>query len=413
MDIIKEGTVTNPAGFEAAAVRCGLKQSGNLDLVLVAGGGDCTAAGVFTQNLFAAAPVVVDKETLGRNKTAVSAIVINAGNANACTGEPGIANARAMQTITAESLGCQPEQVLVLSTGVIGVQLPMEKVSAGIKTAAGQLSRENGLLAAQGMMTTDTYPKHLAVQVELPGGVVTIGGMAKGAGMIHPNMATMLGVLTTDAVVSADALQGMLETAVSASFNCISVDGDTSTNDTVLLLANGKSGVGVETAESHHLFQQALTFVCAELAKMIVRDGEGASKFVEIQVSGTTTQAEAHAIANTIATSPLVKTAFAGSDPNWGRILAAAGRAGVWFDTAQVNLWVGGMGHGLTQINTDLLCLVRVGTPTDYQESVAAAVFALPEFVVKLEVGSGPGTAVVWTTDLTHEYVTINADYRT
>lgn len=413
MHIIKEGTVTSPAGFEAAAVRCGLKQSGNLDLVLVAGGGDCTAAGVFTQNLFAAAPAVVDKETLGRNKTAVSAIVINAGNANACTGQPGIVNARTMQTITAESLGCQPEQVLVLSTGVIGVPLPMEKVSAGIKTAAGQLSRENGLLAAQGMMTTDTYSKHLAVQVELPGGVVTIGGMAKGAGMIHPNMATMLGVLTTDAVVSADALQGMLETAVSASFNCISVDGDTSTNDTVLLLANGKSGVVVETAESHHLFQQALTFVCAELAKMIVRDGEGASKFVEIQVSGTTTQAEAHAIANTIATSPLVKTAFAGSDPNWGRILAAAGRAGVVFHTAQVNLWVEEMGHGLTRMNTDLLCLVNNGTPTDYQESVAAAVFALPEFVVKLEVGSGPGTAVVWTTDLTHEYVSINADYRT
>lgn len=413
MHIIKEGTVTSPAGFEAAAVRCGLKQSGNLDLVLVDGGGDCAAAGVFTQNLFAAAPVVVDKETLGRNKTAVSAIVINAGNANACTGQPGIVNARAMQTITAESLGCQPEQVLVLSTGVIGVPLPMEKVSAGIKTAAGQLSRENGLLAAQGMMTTDTYPKHLAVQVELPGGVVTIGGMAKGAGMIHPNMATMLGVLTTDAVVSADALQGMLETAVSASFNCISVDGDTSTNDTVLLLANGKSGVVVETAESHHLFQQALTFVCSELAKMIVRDGEGASKFVEIQVSGTTTQAEAHAIANTIATSPLVKTAFAGSDPNWGRILAAAGRAGVVFHTAQVNLWVGKMGHGLTRMNTDLLCLVNNGTPTDYQESVAAAVFALPEFVVKLEVGSGPGTVVVWTTDLTHEYVSINADYRT
>jgi glutamate N-acetyltransferase/amino-acid N-acetyltransferase len=256
-------------------------------------------------------------------------------------------------------------------------------------------------------MTTDTRPKHLAVTVELPGGgVVTIGGMAKGAGMIHPNMATMLAVITTDARIAPDVLDGLLDTAVNQSFNRISVDGDTSTNDTVLLLANGASGTAVADEQSRALFGEGLNFVCAELAKMIVRDGEGATKFVEIQVTGAATDADAHAIANTIATSPLVKTAFAGSDPNWGRILAAAGRAGVLFDQNETGLWVNIPG-------AERLQLVAEGTPTDYLEADAAYIFAQPEFAVELAVGRGGGTAVVWTCDLSHDYVSINADYRT
>ncbi|HUM71784.1 MAG TPA: bifunctional ornithine acetyltransferase/N-acetylglutamate synthase, partial [Chloroflexota bacterium] len=233
-----------------------------------------------------------------------------------------------------------------------------------------------------------------------------IGGMAKGAGMIHPNMATMLAVITTDARIAPDVLAGLLHTAVNQSFNRISVDGDTSTNDTVLLLANGMRGTAVADEQNLALFGEGLNFVCAELAKLIVRDGEGATKFVEIQVTGASSDADAHAIANTIATSPLVKTAFAGSDPNWGRILAAAGRAGIPFAQNQSSLWVSIPG-------AERLQLVAQGTPTDYLEADAAHIFAQSEFAVELAVGGGVGTAVVWTCDLSHDYVSINADYRT
>lgn len=412
-NLLPQGSVTSPAGFTAVAVPAGLKKENQLDLAIVYSEQECHCAAVFTTNQVVAAPVIVDRETLAMNNTAVRAIVANAKNANACTGEPGLANARETQRLAAAALGIRPDQVLLLSTGVIGVPLPMEKIRAGVETAVeilqregAEAQREGGIEAARAIMTTDTRPKHLAVAVELPNGVVTIGGMAKGAGMIHPNMATMLAVLTTDAQIAPELLQTMLGTAVHHSFNRISVDGDTSTNDTVLLLANGASGTAVADAQSRALFAEALTFVCTELAKMIVKDGEGATKFVEIQVTGAATNADAHAIANTIATSPLVKTAFAGSDPNWGRILAAAGRAGIPFDQNQTNLWVGIPG-------TEQYQLVAQGTPTAYQEADAAHVFTQPEFQVQLQVGMGMGTAVVWTCDLSHEYVSINADYRT
>ncbi|HEX6386091.1 MAG TPA: bifunctional glutamate N-acetyltransferase/amino-acid acetyltransferase ArgJ, partial [Anaerolineae bacterium] len=318
-EALQDGSVTSPVGFVAAATACGLKASGRLDLMLVYSGHDCATAAVFTQNQVVGAPVIVNRETLASNRTAIRGIVANAGIANACTGGLGLSNARAMRQLAAEALGCRSEQILVLSTGVIGVQLPMDKVQAGIEAAAGALAPENGRFAAEAFMTTDTRPKHLAVQVELPGGAVTIGGMAKGSGMIHPNMATMLAVITTDAAVSPDLLQSLLQAAVNRSFNRISVDGDTSTSDTVFLLANGASGVAIADDEAITIFGRGLNHVCTELAKLIVRDGEGASKFVTIHVSGARTEADAHAIAQTIATSPLVKTAFAGSDPNWGR----------------------------------------------------------------------------------------------
>jgi glutamate N-acetyltransferase/amino-acid N-acetyltransferase len=283
--------------------------------------------------------------------------------------------------------------------------MPVDKVTAGINAAAKVLDADGGQAASHAIMTTDTHPKSVAVQVELSGGMVTIGGMAKGSGMIHPNMATMLGVITTDAAIDPIALQTYLRRAVDVSFNRISVDGDTSTNDTVFLLANGASGVAIDSAD-HDAFLNGLTTLCQQLAHMIVRDGEGATKFVEIAVSGTSTNATAHAIANTIATSPLVKTAFAGSDPNWGRILAAAGRAGVAFDQTVCDL----------QISNDSsawLQLLAGGTPTDYAEADAAAIFAKSDIVIRLSVGAGSGSATVWTCDLTHDYVTINADYRT
>jgi len=399
------GSVTSPLGFSAAGVTCGLKASGTPDLALVYSSRPCTAAGVFTLNRIMAAPCVVSRETLATNPDQIQAVVINAGNANACTGEPGLCAARRTQEITAVELGCHPNAVLVLSTGIIGVQLDVEKMIAGVRQAVGQLAMDNGEAAARAIMTTDTRPKRMATSIDLPHGRVTIGGMAKGSGMIHPNMATMLAVLSTDARAPAPLLQRQLRAAVGCSFNRISVDGDTSTNDSVLLLANGASGVELRGPEEAAAFGSALTEICLALAHEIVRDGEGASRFVQLTVTGTEDAADALAVARTIATSPLVKTAFAGGDPNWGRILAAAGRAGVPFDPYQVGLTVGA--------GTQSVSLVLGGAPCAFDPARAQAIFAEPEFQISLSLGSGSGQATVWTCDLTHDYVTINADYHT
>ena len=401
---VAQGGVNSPAGFVAGVAAAAIKKPGRPDMALVVSKRPSTAAAVFTRNQVVAAPVIVDRETMAQNAHHIRAVVANAGNANACTGEQGLANAREMQRLTAKSLNCKPAQILVLSTGVIGVQLPMDRLAQGIRQAAQGLDAANGLAAAEAIMTTDTHSKQTAVTVQLSGGVVTIGGMAKGSGMIHPNMATMLAVLTTDAAIEAEQLQGVLATAVDRSFNRISVDGDTSTNDTVLLLANGLSGVALADETDVALFEQALAQVCLNLAHQIVRDGEGATKFVTLHVGGAASNDDAHRIAETIATSPLVKTAFAGSDANWGRILAAAGRAGVVFDQNQVSLDIEGENR---------LQLVANGTPTNYAEADAATIFAQAEFAIHLDLNSGPGQATLWTTDLSHDYVSINADYRT
>lgn len=405
IEFLPQGSVTSPQGFQACGIAAHIKYERRLDLALIVSQQDCAAAAVFTRNQVIAAPVMVDRETLAANPHAQRVVVINAGNANACTGELGLYNARQTQLAAAEALGCRPDQVQVMSTGVIGVQLPMNRIRDGLETAVSQLSANGGPDAARAIMTTDTHPKHVAVRLTLPEGEVAIGGMAKGAGMIHPDMATMLSLITTDAAVNAAALDALLRTAVDVSFNRISIDGDTSTNDTLLLLANGAAGVTIHE-DNRALFLEALTAVCVQLAHMIVKDGEGASKFVEIHVTGTADDTSAHTIANTIAISPLVKTAFAGSDANWGRLLMAAGRAGVPFDQYQVNLWI-----GVEDAHT--LQIVRDGTPTAYAESDAAAIFAEPAFKIWLSVGTGGGQATVWTSDLTHEYVSINADYRT
>jgi glutamate N-acetyltransferase / amino-acid N-acetyltransferase len=406
VELIANGSVTSPIGFRAAAVTCGLKASGRPDLALVVSDKACPAAGVFTTNQVAAAPVLLDKATLAANPERIKGVVINAGNANACTGGEGLAAAQAMQAATAAVLGGMEYHYLVMSTGIIGVPLPVDLVRAGIAAAGRQLGRDNGPAAAAAIMTTDTRPKQLAVQVSLSGGTVTIGGMAKGSGMIHPNMATMLAVLTTDAQIAPELLWTLLRRSVNHSFNRITVDGDTSTNDAVLLLANGQSGISLNGHDDGVAFAAGLDYVCRALAQMIVRDGEGATKFVEIEVAGAAKETDAHAVASTIATSPLVKTALAGHDPNWGRILAAAGRAGVPFDQEQVALWVEG-------IDGERLQLVANGRPTAFAESQAAAIFAGAEIGIRLELGQGAASAVVWTCDLTHDYVSINTDYRT
>lgn len=413
MDILPNGSVTTPQGFRATAVSAQIKYPDRPDLALIVSERPCAAAGLFTTNQVAAAPVVVDRETLKGNDSHIRAVLINSGNANAATGQVGLEDARASQRLVAGAVGCAADEVLVMSTGVIGVPLPMARMRAGITQAAERIHHGDtedtelgGLAVARAIMTTDTRPKHLAVRAHLTGGVVTIGGMAKGAGMIHPNMATMLSLITTDAAIAPEVLRGLLETAVSHSFNRISIDGDTSTNDTVLLLANGASDVAVNDPTSRVAFSEALNWLCTQLGRMIVKDGEGATKFVEIQVCGAKSRADAHAIANTIATSPLVKTAFAGSDPNWGRILAAAGRAGVSFDQHRVSLSIGAR-------QPDELTLLRWGDVMNYREEDAAAIFARPEFLIRLELGAGDACETVWTCDLSHEYVSINADYRT
>jgi glutamate N-acetyltransferase / amino-acid N-acetyltransferase len=416
MQHLPNGTVATPQGFRATAVAAQIKYPDRPDLALIVSERPCAAAGLFTTNQVAAAPVAVDRETLRANDSHIRAVLINSGNANAATGQVGLEDARASQRLVAGALGCAADEVLVMSTGVIGVPLPMERLAAGIAVAGEEVNRgeaENaeegeagGLAVARAIMTTDTRPKHLAVRAHLTGGAVTIGGMAKGAGMIHPNMATMLSLITTDAAIAPDVLRGLLETAVAHSFNRISIDGDTSTNDTVLLLANGASGVAVDDHTSRIAFSEALNWLCAQLARMIVKDGEGVTKFVEIQVCGAQSRADAHAIANTIATSPLVKTAFAGSDPNWGRILAAAGRAGVSFDQHRVSLSIG-------THQSDELTLLRWGDVMNYREEDAAAIFARPELRIRLELGAGDADETVWTCDLSHDYVSINADYRT
>ncbi len=406
MQFIERGTVSTPAGFRAAGVACGLKPTGNLDLALLISEREASAAGVFTKNRVKAAPVIVCQRALGENPGKVRAVAANAGVANACTGEKGLEDARATQECVAECVGCDASQVLVLSTGVIGMRLDMDKISTGVHEAAERLSSSGGLDAARAIMTTDTRPKHLAVKIELKGGAITIGAMAKGAGMIHPDMATLLAVISTDVAIRQDMLQDTLTQAVQRSFNRITIDGDTSTNDAVLALANGASGVELGGAADHAAFARGFDAVCLRLAHAIVRDGEGASKFIELSVSGAGDQAQALKVAQTIATSPLVKTAFAGGDPNWGRVLAAAGRSGIPFDPNRLELWIkSGEGPGLQ--------LVRGGEAAPYSEERAQELFAGGEIELRLDLGQGEAAATVWTCDLTHEYVTINAAYRT
>jgi glutamate N-acetyltransferase/amino-acid N-acetyltransferase len=399
------GHVATPRGFYAAGVHCGLK-AGRPDLALVVSDRLAAAAGVFTTNRVQAAPVRYSRRAL--ESGTARAIVVNSGNANACTGERGERDARAMAEGTARALGIAPEHVLVASTGVIGVPLPIDKIEAGIAAAAGsvlgqrddvQRRDQGGVEAAVAILTTDTRTKTLALRVELPGGPVTIGGMAKGAGMIHPDMATTLAFLTTDAAIEAPLLRALLRDATERSFNCITVDGDTSTNDCLLVMANGAAEVPVADDEAVDRFAAAQRAACLELAKMVVRDGEGATKLLSIRVTGARSDAEAKQAAMAVATSLLVKTAVHGGEPNWGRILSAVGRSGAQMREEKTRIFLGE------------LEIVSGGVGALADLTPVAAALARPEIELAIELGLGPGTAKVYTCDLSAEYVRINGSY--
>src|SRR5229473_5026999 len=400
---IPDGSVTSPGGFTAAAAHAGLKSDGALDVALLVSTTSCATAGVFTRNALRAAPVIYDADLLSERPGRIRAVAMNARVANACTGAPGLEAARAMARSAEEAAGLPPRTALVLSTGVIGIPLPIDKVGGGLRQAAAKLSSGGGIDAARAIMTTDTRPKHCAVRLE-GSTAITIGGIAKGAGMIHPDMATLLGVITTDAVSEPGVLGPFLKRVADRSFNAISVDGDTSTNDTVLLLANGASGIDPSRdGAMWKAFEDAVLMVARALALAIVQDGEGATKLLEIHVINAPTETAAREVGRAIARSALVKTAIYGADPNWGRILAAAGAAGVPLPVDRLRLEVAAA--------DDWLTLATAGATAHPDLARARAIFAQKTIRLRLDLGIGRAEAVVWTCDLTPEYVRINADY--
>jgi len=399
-----------PRGFAAAGVACGLKPSGRPDVALLVAEPGWSAAGLFTTNRVVAAPVVWDRERLATHAGSIRAVIANSGCANACTGARGDADTRRTAERVAARLGCAPEQVLVLSTGVIGVPLDMTKLERGIGAAFERLAGPpdtNGETvhagAVRAIMTTDTVPKTAAATVRLASGPVEIRGFAKGAGMIHPGMATMLAVVATDAALDAARLRRLLAGACERSFNRVSVDGDMSTNDTLLLLASGAAGSVAPADEP--AFAAGLEAVCVSLARQIAADGEGATRLVEVTVSGAASEKDAHRVADAIACSPLFKTAVHGGDPNWGRVLAAAGASGVAFDPAVASLRFGADERAIE--------VVRGGVRAAYQEAEAAARLRDDPVEVRLDLGAGTAEATVWTCDFSAAYVSINADYTT
>ncbi len=404
---IPDGDLCSPLGFEASGVKAGLKKSGNPDIALIHSKSPSSAAALFTKCRFPAAPVQISKKHLAKSRESYRAVVINSGNANACTGKSGLENASEMAKIAARELSCDAGNVLVCSTGRIGVPLPMNLIASGIPAAAAALSRKGGGDACAAIMTTDTFPKRLALSMELSGKKVTLAGMAKGAGMIAPDMkglhATMICVITSDVAIAPRLLQKLSNEACEESFNRITVDGDTSTNDTVIVLANGMAGnpalksAGGDSAK----FAKALSYLMTELAKQIVLDGEGATKFVSVKVEKAASKKDALLCARTVANSLLCKTAWFGADPNWGRILAAAGRSGAKIKPDSFELYF------------DHLCAVSGGMASDVPECKLAEILKNDEFTVRIVLNCGDADCEVWTNDISYDYVKINADYHT
>ena len=391
--------VTNDVlGFTAGVASAGVKDGTprRTDVALIASDRDCAAAGVFTTNEVIAAPCVVTRKHLEHGR--LRGIVVNSGNANACTGEEGERNAIAMAKAAADKIGCDPHEVAVASTGVIGVPLPIDRIAAAVSGMVLRAGEWNEV--AQAIMTTDTRPKLQSVKVPLSAGVVHLRGVAKGAGMIHPNMATLLAFVLTDAEVAADELQEMLEDAADASFNLISVDGDTSTNDTLLILANGASGVAPR-GDDLKKFGAAVRGLCETLAREVLADGEGVTKVFEVRVSGAASAEDARRAARTITTSNLVKTAIHGADPNWGRILAAAGRSGAKVDQTKASVHI-----------ADVAVFVH-GSPRAFDNDAVRRVFEQRDITIGVDLGVGSENAHAWGTDLSAEYVRVNAEYTT
>lgn len=406
MKIIDDGTVTLPKGFYGAGGHVGIKKE-KKDLALIYSEVDALAVGTFTQNVVKAAPVLWDKMVV-ENYDSARVIAINSGVANACTGDEGIYNNELFASKVADNFGVKKEEVLICSTGVIGKQLPMDKIIEGIAKVKALLNNDqkSGEIVAQSIMTTDTKPKHIAVTIELGGKIVTIGACCKGSGMIHPNMATMLGFITTDCNISKELLNKALKEIIADTFNMVSVDRDTSTNDTVLLLANGLANNEKITSENddYYRFKEALYYVNEYLAKAIAGDGEGATKLLEVQVHGANSIKQAKVIAKSVCTSPLVKTAVYGNDANWGRLLCAMGYSGEEFDPYNVDLSIASE-YGTLQ-------LVTKGMATDYSEELATKILSSSEVKAIIDIHNGEYKATAWGCDLTYDYVKINADYR-
>lgn len=396
-----QGGVTAPSGFRASGLHCGIKASGKPDLSLIVSDTPATAAGVFTVNLAKAAPVYLSQDHLASSNGVARAIITNSGCANACTGPQGMLDAREMATLAAAAVGCAEHHVLVASTGVIGVNLKMDKIRAGVPQAVAALAADGGPAAARAIMTTDPFPKEYAVEMTTEFGTFRVGGMAKGSGMIEPRMATMLGYLTTDADVDQTMLARVVSEAARYTFNAITVDGEPSTNDCVFALANGRSGVTINE-NLYPALLEAFRAVAHELAIGIVRGGEGATKLIAITITGASSDPDAWMAARAIANSPLVKTAVHGGDPNWGRLIAAAGRSGAAFVLDGARVQIGS------------LVLFENGRPFDELAPKAAEYLTGKDIDIKVDLGAGgSSTATVWTCDLTAEYVKINAEYRT
>ena len=396
------GGITAVPGIRASGVHGGLKSDNQKDVALIVADAPAVAAGVFTRNRVCAATVLLSREHL--KDPVAQAIVVNSGNANACTGEQGLDNARKMAALVGEQINLESKNVLVSSTGVIGVQLPMDAIRKGIERAADTLREDGGHDAAQAIMTTDTVPKEIAVEIEVGGEKVKIGGMTKGSGMIAPNMATMLAFLAADVNIAAAPLQEALRKSVNKSFNRVTVDTDSSTNDTVQILATGSarnSEITEASGDDFDAFYTALEFVCIELAKKIARDGEGATKMIEVVVKNAKSEAEAELAARATAESPLVKTAVFGKDANWGRIMMAVGKSEAQFDPYQVDVWLGNYQ------------LVKAGMDSGFDEEKATQLFSEDTVVITIDLAAGDAEATMWTCDYSYDYIKINADYRT
>ena len=397
---IPNGSITSVQGIKAAGIHCGLKRK-RKDLALILSDYPCTVAGTFTLNKVQAAPLQISKEIIKAGGK-VRAVLINSGNANACTGEQGINDAKLSQEYLAGKLKLSPEEVIVSSTGVIGEYLPMNVLLSGIDSILPKLSYSGGYDAAKAIMTTDLVPKSLAVKLELSGGEITIGGIAKGSGMIMPDMATMLAFIATDALVDSKLLQKIISKTVNNSFNKISVDGDTSTNDMVVILANGATKVKIEEGTEDEIkFTEALQALAIDFAKAIVKDGEGATKLITLNVTGGKTQEDVDKIAKAIVNSPLVKTAIYGNDANWGRIIAAAGRSGADFNPGKV------------EIKFNDLVILKSNYVHNFDEQKASEVLSNPEITITVDLKDGNAKTTWWTCDFSEEYIRINALYRT
>jgi len=396
--LIPAEPITSVSGFLAGAAQAGIKTKNKLDLAILYSEVPCVAAGVFTTNRIKSAPVILSQKHLSKGQA--QAIVVNSGCANACVGEQGLTDALEMARLTAAKLDILPEEVLVASTGVIGMLLPMTQVKAGIESI--KLHRDGDHDLAKAIMTTDTRPKEVAAQLDIEGVRLTIAGVAKGAGMIHPDLATLLSFIATDVAIDVDFLQSALSKAVDASFNIVSVDGETSPSDCVFVLANGLAGNRPISFDNGEDFQQALNEVCTYLAKSIAQDGEGATKLIEVTVEGAKNQAEARQAARTIVSSPLVKAAIHGNDPNWGRIVSALGRSGVALIEERLDVWLNN------------ICVMKQGCPMPFsKEELRAALINSDNVPIKVCLNLGDGQATAWGCDLSEEYVRINSEYTT